>query len=118
MLLRRPYTQLYCHLVWATWDRLPFITEEVEPRLFSAMRAKIVEMGCGAIAIGGIPDHVHCLVRFTPTFPPRPGGVTPTIPHPSLHAEFQQPNWSPGTCLASLRRGSPRALRQSWGGVK
>jgi hypothetical protein len=24
--MRRPFTQLYVHLVWATWDRLPLIT--------------------------------------------------------------------------------------------
>ncbi len=25
--MRAPYTQLYLHLVWAAWDRLPLITE-------------------------------------------------------------------------------------------
>jgi putative transposase len=67
MHLRRPYTQLFCHLVWATWDRMPMISEALEPRLYGAMCAKIRELGCSPIIIGGVEDHVHCLVRFTPT---------------------------------------------------
>ena len=31
--MRSPYTQLYLHIVWATWDRLPLITETIKPRL-------------------------------------------------------------------------------------
>ena len=28
--MREPYTQLYLHLVWATWDRMPFLTPELQ----------------------------------------------------------------------------------------
>ena len=27
--MRQPYTQLYLHLVWATWDRVPLIEPAV-----------------------------------------------------------------------------------------
>lgn len=32
--MRAPYTQLYLHIIWATWDRLPLITPEIENRIF------------------------------------------------------------------------------------
>jgi len=65
--MRAPYTQLYLHLVWATWDRLPLITPAIEPNLYAAMAKKCEDLGCQLIAIGGIVDHVHLLVRFPTT---------------------------------------------------
>jgi len=65
--MRRAYTELFCHLVWATWDRLPLIRPETEPRLYGAIVAKLRELGCRPIAVNGVPDHVHCLCQFPPT---------------------------------------------------
>jgi len=65
--MRSPYTQLYLHIVWATWDRLPLITEQVKPRLYAAIAAKCHELKCVPLAIGGIADHVHLLVRLHTT---------------------------------------------------
>jgi len=62
--MREPYTQLYLHLVWATWDRLPLVTAEIEPRIYAAIAEKCREFKCNPLAIGGIPDHVHLLVRL------------------------------------------------------
>lgn len=62
-----PYTQLYVHLVWATWDRLPLIASEVEPRLYAALAEKCRVLGCQLLAIGGVADHVHMLVGFPTT---------------------------------------------------
>lgn len=64
--MRAPYTQLYVHLVWATWDRLPLVTAEIEPVLYKIMGAKCQELKCVPLAIGGIEDHVHVLVRLNP----------------------------------------------------
>jgi putative transposase len=61
-----PYTQLYIHCIWTTWDRLPLITPSAEPRLYAAIRSKCQQFGCSPIAIGGVADHVHLLVEFTP----------------------------------------------------
>jgi putative transposase len=63
------YSQLYVHCVWATWDRQPLITPEIEPRLYDAMEAKCRALGCRPLAIGGMPDHVHLLIGFMPTIP-------------------------------------------------
>ncbi|MBW3624122.1 MAG: IS200/IS605 family transposase [Armatimonadetes bacterium] len=62
--MRTPYTQLYVHLVWATWDRLPLITAEMEARLYACMRQKCREFEAELLEIGGIEDHVHLLVRI------------------------------------------------------
>jgi REP element-mobilizing transposase RayT len=61
------YTELYVHCVWSTWDRLPLITPDIEPQLYAALAAKCQELSCAPLAIGGVADHVHMLVRFTPT---------------------------------------------------
>jgi putative transposase len=64
--MRGPYTELYCHFVWATWDRLPLIHPDVEPRLYGAIQGKAREIRCVPIAVGGTENHVHLLVSFPP----------------------------------------------------
>lgn len=61
------YAQLYLHCVWATWDRLPLITADLEPHIYSAIAAKCKELHCIPLAIGGIADHIHLLVEFPTT---------------------------------------------------
>jgi REP element-mobilizing transposase RayT len=65
--MRAPFTQLYVHCVWATWDRLPLITPQSEQPLYASINAKCDELKCQRIAIGGMPDHVHLLVRLHTT---------------------------------------------------
>ena len=65
--MREPFTQLYVHLVWSTWDRQPFITSEIQPRIFAALADKCRGLKCEPLAIGGISDHVHLLCRFHPS---------------------------------------------------
>ena len=65
--MRSPYTQLYLHLVWATWDRLPLITDAFEARIYAAIAEKCRELQCVPLAIGGMPDHVHLLLRLHTT---------------------------------------------------
>ena len=65
--MRAPYTQLYLHCVWAIWDRLPLLTPEVEEVLLAAIHAKCRDLECELQALGGMPDHLHLLVRFPTT---------------------------------------------------
>jgi len=60
------YTQLYLHYVWSTSRRAPLITPAIELELYPLMAAKCRSLGCVALAVGGISDHVHLLVRFDP----------------------------------------------------
>ncbi len=63
----KPFTQIYLHLVWATWDRLPLITSTFENRLYACLREEILRLGCETLALGGIEDHVHVLIQSPPT---------------------------------------------------
>ena len=63
--MRSPYTQLYVHCVWATWDRQPLVVPAIEARLYTAITAKSEELKCEVMAIGGDLDHVHLLVRLS-----------------------------------------------------
>jgi putative transposase len=65
--MRAPYTELYLHCVWATWDRLPLITNAIEARVYAAIRSKSDELQCPCLAIGGMPDHMHVLIRLHTT---------------------------------------------------
>jgi putative transposase len=65
--MRAPFTQLYLHLAWATWDRMPLITDGLESRLYAAIAEKCRELKCVPLAIGGMADHVHLLVRLHTT---------------------------------------------------
>jgi REP element-mobilizing transposase RayT len=65
--MREPFAQLYLHSVWSTWDRLPLITPDVERRLYGAIIDKCRELKCIPIRIGGMPDHLHLLVRLPTT---------------------------------------------------
>jgi len=65
--MHAPYTQLNLHCVWATWDRLPLITPEIQRAVYTAIMAKCKELNCEVVTIGGVSDHVHLLVRVHPT---------------------------------------------------
>jgi putative transposase len=43
------------------------ITPEIEEQIFAAIAAKCKELNCHLLAIGGVADHVHLLVRFPTT---------------------------------------------------
>ncbi|MBD1925035.1 IS200/IS605 family transposase [Trichocoleus sp. FACHB-90] len=65
--MRSNFTQLYLHCVWATWDRLPLITPDIQKVIYAAIVGQCKQLGCTAIAVGGIEDHVHLLTSFPST---------------------------------------------------
>jgi REP element-mobilizing transposase RayT len=65
--MRGPLTELYLHLVWSTWRRYPFITPELRQPIYAELVRASEEMRATVLAIGGMPDHVHVLVRFPAT---------------------------------------------------
>lgn len=44
--MRRNKLALYVHLNWATWDRLPLITPDIERRLYRNIESEARKMGC------------------------------------------------------------------------
>ncbi len=55
------------HFVWATWDRQPLITENIERDLWRYIEAVCVDDKCEVLSIGGMPDHVHLLALLSNT---------------------------------------------------
>jgi putative transposase len=65
--MRQAKVNVWLHLVWATWDRLPLLSDHLHRRVHDAMAAKCVELGVELLAYGGVEDHVHLIVRFPAT---------------------------------------------------
>ena len=61
-----PYWKLHYHLVWATHERLPLITSQVEVPIYQATVGKAQDQGATVHAIGGIADHLHLAVSIPP----------------------------------------------------
>jgi REP element-mobilizing transposase RayT len=65
--LREPYTQFYAHLIWATWDRQPLLQGEIRNAVYDCVLAECRNQKADVLAIGGVEDHVHLLIRYPPT---------------------------------------------------
>jgi len=68
--MRSPWTQLYLHLVWSTWQRLPLLVEPLRAEVYDLIQADCTRLRADVLAIGGIEDHVHLLVRVPSTIAP------------------------------------------------
>ena len=66
-LVRRHLSRVFVHLVWATWNRRRIITPIVRPRLYRCLHSECSRLGAQLVAVGGIKDHVHLLVRLPST---------------------------------------------------
>lgn len=54
----------FFHLIWSTKNRQPWIFPEVQTRLYPYMAGITVNYDAIPIEIGGMPDHVHMLIKF------------------------------------------------------
>ncbi|MBN1517228.1 IS200/IS605 family transposase [Candidatus Sumerlaeota bacterium] len=60
------FTNLNYHLVFSTKHRRPMISEEIRPRLYAYLGGIIKDDDGVLYQIGGMPDHVHLLIRYKP----------------------------------------------------
>ena len=58
---------VYLHLVWATWDRTMWIEPAIERRIHRMIVSATRKLGCTVLAINGMPDHVHLLIKLNTT---------------------------------------------------
>ncbi|WP_353929908.1 IS200/IS605 family transposase [Okeanomitos corallinicola TIOX110] len=58
--------RLYYHIVWATKQRQPLISSDIEDKLYGYLIGKANYLGCIVHAIGGIEDHIHLVVSIPP----------------------------------------------------
>ena len=61
------FSQLFVHLVFAVKNRESLITPEIEARLYPYITAIVNKRKHELIAIGGVADHIHILVRLHPS---------------------------------------------------
>ena len=64
--VRRSKAEIYLHLVWATHNRQPWLTPELAPPIYERVTATARRLRCTVLGLGGMPDHVHLLVRLPP----------------------------------------------------
>jgi REP element-mobilizing transposase RayT len=55
------------HFVWATYDRMPWLTPEIARSVYRMIETIARKDGCDVLAVGGMPDHVHLLVCMSTT---------------------------------------------------
>ena len=63
------YTALHYHIVFSTKHRYPWITADIEERIWAYMGGIAREHEMKAIQVGGIEDHGHILLSAPPTMP-------------------------------------------------
>ncbi|MGE3271861.1 MAG: IS200/IS605 family transposase [Chloroflexota bacterium] len=61
------YACLLYHIVFSTKERQPWITQDIEQRVWSYLGAIADRQGMTPLQIGGLEDHVHVVVGIPPT---------------------------------------------------
>jgi len=61
------YTSLYIHCIFSTKNRLPLIVPEIQDRLWPYMAGIAKNNNLKALAVGGMPDHIHILLSLPAT---------------------------------------------------
>lgn len=65
--MKRSYTQLYIHIIFAVKHRRKLIKPEFENRLWGYIAGIANNIGAHAIQAGGCEDHLHLLLSNPPT---------------------------------------------------
>ena len=60
---RQSKVEVHYHLVWATKNRQHWLEGAKERLVYSVIRQEAEEVGCVVLALNGMPDHVHLVVR-------------------------------------------------------
>ena len=68
------FTAIYLHVVFATWNRIPFLTPDIRPRVHAYFAGAARNLGLDYVHVGGVVDHLHFLGRFAPS-----GAISATI---------------------------------------
>jgi putative transposase len=60
-------SRVLLHVVFSTKHRQPFISGDLQPKLYGYLASVGREMGCEIYRIGGVADHVHLAVELSRT---------------------------------------------------
>jgi REP element-mobilizing transposase RayT len=64
------YSSLHYHLIFSTKNRLPYLTSDIEQRVWAYIGGVARKHRMTALQIGGYDDHLHALVIAPPTLSP------------------------------------------------
>lgn len=64
------YSKLFYHIIWTTKYKEPIILNSWKKKLFTHMQGYAESVGIELISINAIPDHIHVLVKATPSILP------------------------------------------------
>ena len=62
----RSWTQNYYHVVFSAKRREQVVSAQLESRLYPFIGGILRDLRCACIAINGMSDHLHVLVRYPP----------------------------------------------------
>lgn len=62
--LRQPLALVYVHLIWGTKNARPVLEGDVQERIYLAVETECRHRKAIKIALGGVADHMHLLVRL------------------------------------------------------
>ena len=60
---------MYLQLIWGTPDGHAWITPEIERSVYRCIVDQIQKLGCEVLAINGVPDHIHLVVKLRSSIP-------------------------------------------------
>ncbi len=66
-LVRGDKIEIYVHFIWTTFDRQEWLTPKLEVDLFPIIIGLGERHGCRTMAINGVTDHMHWLVKYSST---------------------------------------------------
>ncbi len=58
---------MYVHFIWSTLDGHPWVSNEIERPVYRCIVNQIHKTGCEVLAINGVPDHIHLVVKLRST---------------------------------------------------
>ena len=58
---------LFVHVIWSVRRREPLLSKPVRRVLFAHLQKEGEEKGIRITAMGGVDDHVHCLLQLLPS---------------------------------------------------
>ena len=58
---------IYFHFVWSVSDSSTEINGQIERPLFRCIVGQIHKLNCKVLAINGVPDHIHLVVKVSTT---------------------------------------------------
>jgi putative transposase len=66
LIMADSFHSLTYHLIWSTKDRLPWFSEEIQPRIWEYIAGIALQKRMVPLCVGGYQDHVHVLLRLPP----------------------------------------------------